>query len=400
MKNRLFSVTLFALLTISLLLTACGPQATPAATLAPTNAPLPTSTTAAAEPTATTAATPAETTAATMAATTAPTMEATATTSAAEPTATTASGGTSGGKTYVLVPKNLGNPYFDTANKGAQEAAKELGVTVTYQGPATADATQQIQLLNSLIAQKVAGLAISADDADALVPTGQQAMQANIPVVTWDSAIAPQGRTVHINQAESAGIAAIQIKMASDLAGGAGDIAILSATSTAPNQNEWIKLMNEELKKPEYSKLKLVGTVYGDDEDTKSYNEANGLMQTYPNLKVIIAPTTVGIAAAARAVQDANKVGKVFVTGLGTPNQMRDYVKSGASPQFALWNPGDLGYLAIYTLDAIASGKIKGVAGDKFTAGRLGDYTVKEDGTVLLGPPTVFDKDNIDKFDF
>lgn len=305
-----------------------------------------------------------------------------------------------GAKVYVLVPKNLGNPYFDTANKGAQEAATELGVTVNYQGPATADATQQIQLLNSLIAQKVAGLAISADDADALVPTGKDAMSAGIPVVTWDSAIAAGGRTVHINQAVAADIAAVQIKMASDLAGGEGKIAILSATSTAPNQNEWIGLMQEELKKAEYAKLELVDTVYGDDEDTKSYNEAQGLMKKYPDLKVIIAPTTVGIAASARAVQDANMVGKVFVTGLGTPNQMRDYVKSGASPQFALWNPSDLGYLAIYTLDAIATGKIKGAPGDKYTAGKLGEYSVLDDGTVLLGPPTVFDKDNIDAFNF
>jgi rhamnose transport system substrate-binding protein len=357
MKNRFGFTLLFVLVTLSMLLSACGPQAT----VAPTTAP------AAAQATATTAA----------------------------PAAS------SGGKTYALVPKNLGNPYFDTANKGAQEAGKELGVTVTYTGPATADATQQIQLLNSLIAQKVAGLAISADDSDALVPTGKSAMDANIPVVTWDSAIAKGGRTVHVNQAEAQGIADVQIKMAMDLTGpDGGKIAILSATSTAPNQNEWIGLMKETLKKSEYAKLELVDTVYGDDEDTKSYNEAQGLFKKYPDLKVIIAPTTVGIAASARAVQDAKLVGKVFVTGLGTPNQMRDYVKSGASPEFALWNPSDLGYLAIYTLDAIASGKIKGQPGDKFTAGKLGDYTIAQDGTVLLGPPTVFNKDNIDKFNF
>jgi rhamnose transport system substrate-binding protein len=312
-----------------------------------------------------------------------------------------ASESTSGGaKTYVLVPKNLGNPYFDTANKGAQEAAQELSVTVTYQGSAAADATQQIQLLNSLIAQNVSGLAIAANDADALVPVGKSAIDAGIPVVTWDSGIAAGGRTVHINQAVSADIAAVQIKMASDLAGGSGKIAILSATSTAPNQNEWIGLMQEELKKPEYANLELVETVYGDDQDEKSYTEAQGLMTKYPDLKVIIAPTTVGIAAAARAVQDAGKIGTVFVTGLGTPNQMREYVKSGASPQFALWNPADLGYLAIHALNAISSGQIAGNPGDSFTAGRLGEYTIADDSTILLGPPTVFESSNIDSFDF
>jgi rhamnose transport system substrate-binding protein len=298
------------------------------------------------------------------------------------------------------VPKNLGNPYFDTANVGAQEAAGELGVTVTYQGSSVADATEQIQLLNSLIAQNVDGLAISANDADALVPTGQEALGAGIPIVTWDSAIAPDGRTVHINQAEAEGIGDVQIQMAADLADGEGQIAVLSATSTAPNQNEWIAFMEEELENPDYAGLELVAVVYGDDEDEKSYNEAIGLMQTYPDLKVIISPTTVGIAASARAVQDAGRVGEVFVTGLGTPNQMREYVNSGAAPQFALWNPGDLGYLAIYTLNAIASGEIAGEPGDTFEAGKLGSYTIADDGTILLGPPTIFSADNIDDFDF
>jgi len=307
--------------------------------------------------------------------------------------------------TFVLVPKNLGNPYFDTANNGAQEAAKELGVTVTYQGPAAADATQQIQLINSLIAQKVSGLAISADDADALVPVGKDAIKAGIPVVSFDSAIGKEGRVLHINQAELQGIGAIQIKMALELTGAdGGKIAILSATSTAPNQNAWIAVMKEELKKPEYAKLELVDVVYGDDDDTKSYNEAQALFKKYPDLKVIIAPTTVGIAASARAVTDAGLIGKVFVTGLGTPNQMREYVKNGASPQFALWNPGDLGYLSIYVLNALATGQIKGVAGEKFTAGRLGEYTIKEDAdlgvNVLLGEPFVYNAANIDQFNW
>jgi rhamnose transport system substrate-binding protein len=306
---------------------------------------------------------------------------------------------------YYLVPKNLGNPYFDTADGGAQEAAKELGITVKYQGSATADATEQITLLNSLIAQKPCGLAVSANDADALVPTGKAAMEAGIPVVTWDSAIAKDGRNMHINQAETEGIGAIQIKMASDLAGAdGGEIAILSATSTAPNQNAWIEVMKKELEKPEYAKLKLVEVVYGDDDDTKSYNEAQALFTKYPNLKVIIAPTTVGIAASARAVTDADLIGKVFVTGLGTPNQMREYVKNGSSPQFALWNPGDLGYLAVYAMHALATNEIEGKAGDTFKAGKLGDYTVKEDPdlglNVLLGLPFIYNAENIDQFNW
>jgi len=305
-----------------------------------------------------------------------------------------------GDVSYVMVPKNLGNPYFDAANDGAQEAAAELGVTVTYQGSSTADATEQIQLLNSLIAQGVSGLAVSANDSDALIPTGAEAIAAGIPVVSFDSAVGVGGRNAHINQADAAGIARSLVEMASSLAGGEGQIAILSATSTAPNQNEWIALMNEVLAEPDYANLELVATVYGDDDDEKSYTEAQGLLRTYPDLKVIVSPTTVGIAASARAVTDAGAIGTVAVTGLGTPNQMRDYVKSGASPQFALWSPVDLGYLSIYTLHAIASGAIAGEPGDTFDGGRLGEYTIADDGTVLLGPPTVFTVDNVDDFDF
>src|SRR5512133_3148279 len=367
MRNKSIFMVLMVLLVS--VLTACGSETPTAVPVAPTN------TTAAAEPTATTA-------------------------QAAASTATTGSGSASGGKNYVLVPKNLGNPYFDTANKGAQDAAKELGATVTYQGPSTADATQQIQLITSLIAQGVSGLAISADDSDALVPAGKAALAANIPVVSWDSAIAAGGRTVHVNQAISEDIGHSEVQLISKLIGGKGKIAILSATSTAPNQNEWIKWMKDELTKSDYKDIQLVATVYGDDQDEKSYTEAQGLMTSYPDLAGIISPTTVGIAASARAVTDAGKIGKVIVTGLGTPNQMRAYVKSGASPAFELWNPSDLGYLAIYTLDAIASGKIKGNPGDTFTAGKLGSYKIQPDNTVLLGPPTVFDKSNIDSFNF
>lgn len=314
--------------------------------------------------------------------------------------ATTAPAASGGNKTFGLVAKNLGNPYIDTVNKGAQEAAKELGVTVNYVGPATADVQQQIQIINSLVAQNVSGLAIMANDADALVPVGKQAMDQNIPVISTDSQIAEGGRLFHVSQADAESIGRSEVQLVSKLIGGSGEIAILSATSTAPNQNQWIDYMKDELKKPEYANVKLVATVYGDDQDEKSYTEAQGLMKTYPNLKAIIAPTTVGIAASGRAVTDANKIGQIAVTGLGTPNQMREYIKNGASPAFELWNPADLGYLAIYGLNAIANGQIKGQVGDKFTAGRLGEYTIGQGGIIILGPPTVFDKNNIDQFNF
>jgi len=384
MKRNTLFVVLAAISALGMLLSACGPAATPTAmpaTAAPTTAP------ATAAPTSAPA---------TQAPTSMPATQAATQAATAIPTAATQTG-----RTYALVPKNLGNPYFDAANTGAQLAAAELGVKVIYTGPTTADATAQITLLDSLIAQKVNGLMISADDADALVPTGKQAMAAGIPVVTWDSNINTGGTQLFVNQADTKGIGDVNVKMALDITGsGGGEIAILSATAQAPNQNAWIAVMKTDLATSAYSTLKLDTIVYGNDDDTTSYNQALALMKTYPNLKVIVAPTSVGIAAAARAVKDQNMTGKIFVTGLGTPNALRDYVKGGIIPEFALWNVPNLGYLTVYAMDAIASGKIKGNPGDTFTAGKLGSYTIGQDGTILLGPPFIFNKDNIDTMHF
>ncbi len=305
-------------------------------------------------------------------------------------------------RTFGLVVKNLGNPIFDIANIGAQEAAKELGATVIFTGPVTPDAALQIQLIKSLIARKVNGLAISADDTEALVPVGKDAKAAGIPVISWDSMIAKEGRILHIQNFDIMGLGEIQIKMASEIAGpDGGDIAIIRVACMACDQDAWLSIMKEILKRPEYAKLHLVEWVYVDDDDTKSYNEALGLIDKYPNLKVIICPTTVGIVAAARAVTDRGLIGKVFVTGLGNPKAMREYVKSGAAPMFALWNPADLGYLTIYTLNALATKQTTGKEGETFTAGRLGEYTIKVDPdmgpNILLGLPFVWDKDNIDE---
>jgi rhamnose transport system substrate-binding protein len=158
--------------------------------------------------------------------------------------------------------------------------------------------------------------------------------------------------------------------------------------------------MKTELAKPEYAGLELVETAYGNDDDQTSFQKTQGLLQAHPNLKGIISPTTVGVAAAARYLSSSEYKGKVQLTGLGTPNQMRKFVQDGTVKSFALWDPSKLGYLATYTAAALASGQITGAEGEKYKAGELGDYTIGAKGEVVLGPPTVFTKDNIDKFDF
>ncbi|MFI5897612.1 rhamnose ABC transporter substrate-binding protein [Actinoplanes sp. NPDC051513] len=305
------------------------------------------------------------------------------------------------GLKIAYLPKQLNNPYSDVETSGGEEAVKELKGEYKKVGPNDASASSQVSYINTLIQQQQDVIVIAANDPNAVCPSLNQARAAKIKVVTFDSDASKDCRDAFINQATTEGIGQSLAKMALDQAGAAGgEIAVLSATPNATNQNAWIDVMKTELAKPEYSKLKLVKVAYGNDDDQKSFQEAQGLMQSFPNLKVIVAPTTVGIAAAARYIGSSSYKGKVAVTGLGLPNQMRQYVKDNTVKVFALWNPADIGYLAAYAGAAMASGKITGKEGDKFTAGKLGDYTIGKDGEIVLGLPTEFTAENIDKFNF
>ena len=304
------------------------------------------------------------------------------------------------GLKIAYLPKQLNNPYSDVETGGGKVAVGELKGEYKLVGPNDASASSQVSYINTLIQQQQDVIVIAANDPNAVCPSLNQARAAKIKVISFDSDASKDCRDAFINQATTQGIGESLVKMASEQAGGEGEIAILSATPNATNQNSWIAVMKEELKKPEYAKLKLVKTAYGNDDDQKSFQEAQGLLQSYPNLKVIVSPTTVGIAAAARYVSSSSYKGKVQITGLGLPNQMRQYVKDGTVKKFALWNPADIGYLAAFAGAAMASGQITGAEGQKFTAGKLGEYTIGKDGEIVLGPPTEFTAENIDKFNF
>lgn len=295
----------------------------------------------------------------------------------------------------AMVVKTLGNGFFDAAHQGADEAAKELGnVEIIFTGPAKATAEGQIELINSLVAQKVDAIVVSANDPDALVPATKKAMGRGIKVLSFDSGIAKDGRLFHLKPSSDALIGEKLIKMTVDAVGPKGEIAILSATAQATNQNAWIEEAKKVLAKPEYKDLKLVTVAYGDDQTDKSYREAQGLFKSYPNLKAIIAPTTVGIAAASKAVQDANLIGKVYVTGLGLPSEMAGHVKSGAVKSFAIWNPIDLGYSITYA----AHGFVKGTAGKTISLGRVGTATPDAEGSAPMAEPFTYDASNVEKF--
>lgn len=300
-------------------------------------------------------------------------------------------------KRIALVVKALGIGFFEAANKGAQEAAAELGdVEIIYTGPTDTTAEGQIEVINSLIAQNVDAIAISANDPDAVVPALKKAMQRGITVISWDSGVAPEGREMQLNPSSSPLIGNMIIKLAADHLPDGGDVAVLSATTTSTNQNTWIAEMNKVL--PDYPNVNVVGTVYGDDLADKSYRETQGLMQTYPDLKAIIAPTSVGIVAAAQAVEDAGKIGQVNVTGLGLPSEMAGHVESGASKSFAIWNPIDLGYSATMIAYNLATDAATAEPGAEIPMGRMGTVTLDDNTEGAMADPFVYDETNIEEF--
>lgn len=301
-------------------------------------------------------------------------------------------------KRIAVIVKNLGNSYFDACANGAKEAAKELGgIEIIYTASAKPTAEEQIAVIDAQIAQKVDGIIVSANDADALVPVGKKAMERGIKMMSFDSAIAPAGRIVHLSASSTPLIGAKQVQMIAKTLGGKGEVAILSAASTMTNQNSWIEAMKEEWKKPEYKDMPLVATVYGDDQDDKSYREMQGLVKAYPNLKGVISPTTIGIRSGAKAIVDGGLAGKVFITGLGLPSEMKDYVLAGACDTFAIWNPVEYGYSSTMIMADILAGKDT-AEGSKLSMGKKGETTVGKDGECVMGEPFEFNKTNVEEF--
>ncbi|MEP5759386.1 MAG: rhamnose ABC transporter substrate-binding protein [Litoreibacter sp.] len=296
----------------------------------------------------------------------------------------------------ALVVKALGIGFFEAAAEGAEEAAGELGnVEIIYTGPTDTTAEGQIEVINSLIAQRVDAIAISSNDPDALVPALKRAMDRGITVISWDSGVAEEGRQMHLDPSSTPLIGNTILKLAADQMPSGGKVAILSASATATNQNAWIAAAKEAL--PSYDGVDLVATVYGDDLSDKSYREAQGLMAAHPDLKAIIAPTTVGILAACQAVTDEGKIGEINVTGLGLPSEMAGCVDSGATKSFAIWNPIDLGYSATMIAHAIASGA-EASAGSEITMGRMGTVTLDDTTSAAMSDPFTYDSSNIDQF--
>jgi rhamnose transport system substrate-binding protein len=392
---------------MSMALAACGSSSKSAATTAATSAAAPAATSAAAPAATSAAATTAASAAAPTAAASAASAAAPSATSAPATAATASAAGGGGtikkGLKVYFIPKDTNNPYEVIADNGGKAALAALGGTVTVSSGTADTAAAQIPSIQAAIQAKADAIVIAGNDPAALCPSLAQAATAGIKLVSFDSDVTCPNH-LFINQANTEQIGTSEVDLLAKEIGSKGDIAILSAAATATNQNAWIGYMKQELKK--YPNMKLVSTVYGNDDPATSLTVLQGLLSAYPNLRGIISPTTVGISTAAQYLQKHPALkGKLTLTGLGLPSQMKAYVNDGTVTAFELWNPSNLGYLAGYAAASLASGITDGTAGSKFSAGKLGSYTIlAASGTtgpsIVLGPPTVFDKSNVNSFNF
>jgi rhamnose transport system substrate-binding protein len=296
-----------------------------------------------------------------------------------------------------LMPKLLGISYFTASEKGAREAAAELGIDLDFDGPAVDSAEEQVKLIDRWIAQGYDMIAVAANDPELIAPALRRAKQAGVTILTWDADANPEasGRETFVNQAPIGEIGSTLVDILGEALHGEGKTVIVTGSATSPNQNAWMKAMHERIA-AKYPKLKLLETLVSDEDQSKAYRLSQDVINAHPDLAGIWAITSVSLPGAAKAVRDAGKAEAIFVTGLSLPNTMREYVEDGTIKQFVLWSPVDLGYLTVHVAKLLHD---KRLASGEQIIGRLKNIRVSP-GEVLLGPPKVFDRENVGSYDF
>jgi ABC-type sugar transport system substrate-binding protein len=319
--------------------------------------------------------------------------------SACHKSSDTGSDTSSGGKkiTVALMPKSKGNAYFISCKAGADEAAREMNVDLLFDGPTEPDPAKQNEIIENWITEGVDVIAAACENKEGISTALKKARDKGIKVITYDSDANPDARDFFINQATPQGIAQTLMDEAARLTDSEGEFAIITASLTAANMNEWRKNIEARLA-DKYPKMKLVDTKPCDDLKDKAQAEATNLLSAYPNLKLIMAICSPAVPGAAEAVKQAGKTGTVKVIGLGLPSENRKYVHEGVTQSVVLWKTKDLGYLTIKAAADLAAGKLKAGA-TEYAAGRLGKLPVDGD-SIVLGQPFIFNQSNIDQFDF
>jgi ABC-type sugar transport system substrate-binding protein len=299
--------------------------------------------------------------------------------------------------TIALLPKSKGNAYFVSCKKGAERAARELGVELLFDGPTDPDPAKQNEIIENWIALGVDAIAAACENKEGISTALRKARARGIRVITYDADALPDAREFFVNQATPEGIGNALMDEAARLCGGEGQFAIITASLTAANMIEWQRCI-EARRAARYPNMKMVALRPCDDLKDRAQSEATALLSAHPNLKLIMAICSPAVPGAAEAVKQAGKAGKVRVIGLGLPSENRRYVKEGITDTVILWKTEDLGYLTVQAAHALVTGRLK--PGDKtFRAGALGEFAIQGDN-IVLGEPFAFTKDNIDQFDF
>ena len=295
-----------------------------------------------------------------------------------------------------MMPKAKGDPYFISCRKGAEEAAREAGVELLWDGPTDLDPAKQNEVVEAWITRGVDVIAVSVENEVAISTVLRKARERGIKVITWDADAQKDARDFFINQATPQGIGTTLADGAARILGGKGEFAIITASLSAANQNEWIKHIKARLAE-KYPGLKLVAIQPSDGDRDRAFAETQTVLKVHPAVKVVMAIAAPAVPGAAEAVQQSGRK-DVKVTGLSLPNMCKPYVHTGVVDHIVLWNTLDLGYLTVYAARALAAGELRAGA-TKVAAGRLGEIEVKGD-QVMLGAPFVFTAQNIDRFEF
>jgi rhamnose ABC transporter rhamnose-binding protein len=296
-----------------------------------------------------------------------------------------------------MVPKLVGIPYFNSAENGAKEAADELGVELDYNGPAQARAADQVQIIDQMVQQQCDAITVASNDPEAVGSAMSRAQEQGVATSSWDADVPEDAREYFVNQATAEAIGQKLVDVMAEQTGGEGEFLVVTGSLTAPNQNAWIDEMKAYMEE-EYPEMSIASIEPGEEDLQKGIDVTESYLQANPDTAGVFGITTVSLPGAAEAVQQLGMKDEVAVTGLGLPSENREFVKNGTIEQFILWNPADLGYLAVQVANAQVNGEMP--SSGTFEAGRLGEVELIADDEVLLGPPVVFDKENIDEYDF
>ena len=300
---------------------------------------------------------------------------------------------------FALVVKDTVNPYMQVMYNGFAKACAEIGAVPVLAGPGVDGVPKQEDAILTLLGQGVSAICVAANNRDALSSALQQAKSQGVTVISLDSAVYPEDRMLHIEQAPADVVGRVLMQAGNAILKGKGQFAILTTTQNAPNQTSWLSWMQKERNDnpSDYAGLELVSIAYGEDDYDTSYQATLDLLNAYPELRLIISPTSVGLKASADAITAVSS--GVKVTGLGLPSDMQTHIIAGVCPWMYLWNPSDLGYLAVYAASLLNEGKLTGTAGSIFTAGALGERIITDtaDGgtEVILDNPIMFDLTNV-----